>query len=245
MATTTNYSWTTPDDTALVKDGAAAIRTLGSSVDTTVKALNPGTTAGDIDYYTSSTAKSRIGIGSSGQVLAVNGSGVPAWTTVSSGGMTSIAAASFSGVTTVSITSIPTTYKSLRLEISQFAPALTGGTTMNMQFNSDTATRYKRVTGHVAGTNQTFASSSLTIIPNSWNGSSTSWAVVELPNYASTTTWKGMSAWSWGKDNTTQTNITYDVNDGYYNQTTAITSIQLSNSTVENMSGSYILYGVS
>jgi hypothetical protein len=23
MATTTNYSWTTPDDTALVKDGAA------------------------------------------------------------------------------------------------------------------------------------------------------------------------------------------------------------------------------
>jgi hypothetical protein len=41
MATTTNYSWSTPDDTALVKDGAAANRTLGSSADTTVKALNP------------------------------------------------------------------------------------------------------------------------------------------------------------------------------------------------------------
>jgi hypothetical protein len=38
MATTTNYGWTTPDDTALVKDGASAIRTLGSSVDTTLKA---------------------------------------------------------------------------------------------------------------------------------------------------------------------------------------------------------------
>jgi hypothetical protein len=36
MATTTNYSWTTPDDTDLVKDGAAAIRTLGSAIDTTV-----------------------------------------------------------------------------------------------------------------------------------------------------------------------------------------------------------------
>jgi hypothetical protein len=57
MATTTNYSWTTPDDTDLVKDGAAAIRTLGSSADTTVKNLNPGTTAGDIDYYTSSLLK--------------------------------------------------------------------------------------------------------------------------------------------------------------------------------------------
>jgi hypothetical protein len=50
MATTTNYGWTTPDDTALVKDGAAAIRTLGSSVDTTTKALNPSTTLGDIEY---------------------------------------------------------------------------------------------------------------------------------------------------------------------------------------------------
>jgi hypothetical protein len=36
MATTTNYSWTTPDDTALVKDGAAAIRSLGTAIDTTV-----------------------------------------------------------------------------------------------------------------------------------------------------------------------------------------------------------------
>jgi hypothetical protein len=36
MATTTNYNWATPDDTDLVKDGASAIRTLGSSADTTV-----------------------------------------------------------------------------------------------------------------------------------------------------------------------------------------------------------------
>jgi hypothetical protein len=80
MATTTNYSWSTPDDTALVKDGAAAIRTLGSSADTTVKALNPGTTAGDIDYYTTSTAKARVAIGTAGQVLAVNsGATAPAW----------------------------------------------------------------------------------------------------------------------------------------------------------------------
>lgn len=80
MATTTNYSWTTPDDTDLVKDGAAAIRTLGSSADTTVKNLNPGTTAGDIDYYTSSTAKARVAIGTANQVLQVNSGGTaPEW----------------------------------------------------------------------------------------------------------------------------------------------------------------------
>ena len=37
MATTSNYGWPTPDDTDLIKDGAAAIRTLGSSADQTVE----------------------------------------------------------------------------------------------------------------------------------------------------------------------------------------------------------------
>lgn len=43
MATTTNYGWSTPDDTAFVKDGAAAIRTLGSSIDTSLVDLLGGT----------------------------------------------------------------------------------------------------------------------------------------------------------------------------------------------------------
>jgi hypothetical protein len=37
MATTSNYGWPTPDDTDLIKAGAAAIRTLGSSADQTVE----------------------------------------------------------------------------------------------------------------------------------------------------------------------------------------------------------------
>jgi hypothetical protein len=44
MATTTNFSWETPDDTDLVKDGAAAIRTLGNSIDTSFVDLKGGTT---------------------------------------------------------------------------------------------------------------------------------------------------------------------------------------------------------
>jgi hypothetical protein len=86
MATTTNYSWETPDDTDLVKDGAAAIRTLGSSVDTTTKALNPSTTLGDIEYRSSTAnTNTRLGIGSTGQILTVS-DGVPAWTTAGGGG---------------------------------------------------------------------------------------------------------------------------------------------------------------
>jgi hypothetical protein len=85
MATTTNYGWTTPDDTALVKDGAAAIRTLGSSIDTTTKNLNPETTLADLAYRSSTAnVKTRLGIGSTGQVLTVAG-GVPTWATPAAG----------------------------------------------------------------------------------------------------------------------------------------------------------------
>ena len=87
MATTTNYGWTTPDDTALVKDGAAAIRTLGSSVDTTTKNLNPETTLGDISYRSSTAnVNTRLPLGTAGQVLKVNsGATAPEWATDASG----------------------------------------------------------------------------------------------------------------------------------------------------------------
>jgi hypothetical protein len=44
MANTTNFGWETPDDTDLVKDGAAAIRTLGQAIDTSLVDLEGGTT---------------------------------------------------------------------------------------------------------------------------------------------------------------------------------------------------------
>jgi hypothetical protein len=83
MATTTNYGWTTPDDTDLVKDGAAAIRTLGSSVDTTTKNLNPETTLGDLAYRSATAnVKTRLALGTAGQVLRVNsGATAPEWAT--------------------------------------------------------------------------------------------------------------------------------------------------------------------
>jgi hypothetical protein len=87
MATTTNYGWTTPDDTALVKDGASAIRTLGTSVDTTTKNLNPSTTLGDIEYRSSTAnVNTRLPLGTAGQVLKVNsGATAPEWATDNAG----------------------------------------------------------------------------------------------------------------------------------------------------------------
>ena len=43
MPTTSNFGWTTPADTDLVKDGAAAIRTLGNGIDSSLVDLKGGT----------------------------------------------------------------------------------------------------------------------------------------------------------------------------------------------------------
>jgi hypothetical protein len=97
MPTTTNYGWTTPADTDLVKDGAAAIRTLGSSIDTTLKtqidAQIPDsllTTKGDIIAASGASTPARLAVGSDGQVLtadAASASGVK-WATPTSGAIT-------------------------------------------------------------------------------------------------------------------------------------------------------------
>jgi hypothetical protein len=79
---TTPFGWQMPTATDLVTDLPADFEVFGQAVDTRLKALQPGTTLGDL-AYSSATANTntRLPIGTSGQVLAVSGGGVPAWTT--------------------------------------------------------------------------------------------------------------------------------------------------------------------
>jgi hypothetical protein len=144
MATTTNYGWATPDDTSLVKDGAAAMRTLGSSIDTTTKALNPETTLGDI-VYRSSTAnvKTRLGIGSTGQVLTV-ASGVPSWATPAGGsGLTLVKTQTIgSAVSSVVVTdAFSATYDNYLILLSGGAHS-TDNPNIRMQMGSTTTGYY-------------------------------------------------------------------------------------------------------
>ena len=80
---TSNYGFVLLTSTDLVTDLPADFEVALQGVDTRLKALQPGTTLGDI-AYSSATANTntRLPIGTSGQVLAVSG-GVPAWTTTS------------------------------------------------------------------------------------------------------------------------------------------------------------------
>ena len=83
---TTNYGFVLPTATDLVTDLPADFDVALQGVDTRLKALQPGTTLGDL-AYSSATANTntRLAIGSTGNVLTVAG-GVPTWAAPAGGG---------------------------------------------------------------------------------------------------------------------------------------------------------------
>jgi hypothetical protein len=136
---TTNYSFAMPTNTDLVKDLPADFDIFGQAVDDRIKALNPETTLGDIAYRSSTAnTNTRLGIGTTGQVLAVSG-GVPAWTTVSSGGMTLLSTTTLSSTTTT-ISGIAGGYKDLVITVIGATTSTADG--LFMRLNGQTGSIY-------------------------------------------------------------------------------------------------------
>ena len=252
MATTTNYSWTTPDDTDLVKDGASAIRTLGTAIDSTVftnagAAINKSIVdaAGDLIYGTADNTVARLAIGTADQVLKVNsGATAPEWGTAPSGGMTLISTTTLSG-SSVSLTSIPQTYNNLQLVIKNFKPA-TDTTGLNIRYNEDSASNRHAVLRTYGQTvAQSFNSTSLTVLfVNNDNVVDSGFGVIDFFDYKNTTSWKISRILTIGVDSTTTTQFTSETAVGLYNQTAAITSFSIFPSSGNFTSGTALLYGV-
>jgi len=143
MPTTTNYGWTTPADTDLVKDGASAIRTLGTSIDTTTKNLNPSTTLGDIEYRSSTAnTNTRLAIGTTGQVLTVSG-GVPAWANAAGGANWSLlnsGGTALTGAATITVSGISSVDKIMVLVDG--ASSANTEAIIKVRLNTDTGSNY-------------------------------------------------------------------------------------------------------
>jgi hypothetical protein len=234
MATTTNYGWDTPDDTDLVKDGAAAIRTLGSSVDTTTKALNPSTTLGDIEYRSATAnTNTRLGIGTSGQVLTVS-SGVPAWVTASSGGMTLLSTTTLSGASTT-ISSIDQTYTNLLIIMR----GAFFNTTENMQLRPNSVAASGFYTGILNSSGDTTDTIRVGSMPTSLNAGNS--LAISINQYASTTNGKPLTY----HGTINQSNGTTYNFAGLLNTTSAITSLVFFAQGSSTFSGgSVLIYGV-
>jgi hypothetical protein len=236
MATTTNYSWTTPDDTDLVKDGASAIRTLGTAIDTTTKALNPSTTLGDIEYRSSTAnTNTRLALGTAGQVLTVNsGATAPEWAALpSSASITLLSTTSLTGATTT-ISGISGSYTNLVGIVygitgtgnakNRIAP--NGTTTISNQKSID-GTTVEQFNGDYM-----FLGGSTTISSNANNTFK-----FQIDNYASTTTYKPIFVNGGTDDYGT-------ISSGVIETTSAITSLVFSRSSGNLSSGTVLLYGV-
>jgi hypothetical protein len=92
--TTSEKTFTLPNATAtiLTTNAAVTIAQGGTGATTSTAAfdaLSPTTTVGDIIYEATGPTATRLGIGTTGQVLTVSG-GIPSWQTPSSGGVTTI-----------------------------------------------------------------------------------------------------------------------------------------------------------
>lgn len=173
MPSTTNFGWTTPADTDLVKDGASAIRTLGNGIDTSLVDLKGGTTGqvlakasntdldftwsaadplsildakGDLISATAADTPARLASsGVNGEVLTVDTSTSTGlkWAAVATGSMTSIASGSLSS-STVTISSIVSTYRDLKLVLED-VDASTSGNDLRIRINGDSTSNYRTV----------------------------------------------------------------------------------------------------
>jgi hypothetical protein len=241
MATTTIYGWDTPDDTDLVKDGAAAIRTLGSSVDTTTKALNPSTTLGDIEYRSSTAnTNTRLGIGSTSQILTVAG-GVPVWATPASGSLTQLATGTLSGATT-NVSGLSGSYKGLKAIVTSVTFA-NNGFNLELRFNNDSSALYRGATAFATQSDQVVSGTEISALFLGGTSSDKNVSVLDVWDYANTTTWKFCQTYGLSEGSTAG-NINCRAGQGIYKSTSAISAITFTADGDTFTGGTYTIYGV-
>jgi len=241
-----------PTNTDLVKDLPADFEIFGQAVDTQIKtnadaAINKTIidAAGDLIYGTAADTAARLALGTAGQVLTVNsGATAPEWQTSNTGGMTLISTTTLSG-SSVLLSSIPATYQDLKIVIRNFLPA-TDNVTMSMRFNDDAnASRHQTWSDYVTNSNLSFSNTSVAVVSSQDNGVSQAITVIDLFDYANTTTWKMGTRKSMSNNATTTTNFNSNASNFGYNQTGAVSSLRFRiDGTIVFTSGELLLYGV-
>lgn len=255
MPTTTNYGWTTPADTDLVKDGASAIRTLGNSIDTTTKALNPSTTLGDIEYRSSTAnTNTRLAIGTTGQILTVSG-GVPVWATPTAAGanftLLNAGGTNLTGAGTITVSGISNANKIMILV--ERAGSASASIEMLVRFNSDTAANYYFL-GAMLNPSSTYSANAFEEMYSGGPGFSTSIKLGQMSNNNSSRvsgyllldgcnstgvkTFNSIGAGGAGGGSSQ----THYYLGGYYNSSSTISSISILTSSTNFTAGKVFVY---
>jgi hypothetical protein len=259
VASVTSITDSTSTTSSTVAASATAVKSAYDLADGAIpKTLT--TTTGDIIYASSANTPARLGIGTADQVLSV-AAGVPAWTTpAGGGGMTLIATATPSAATSLEFTSIPTTYKHLKIVYRNVAQSA-NNVYWGMRFNSNTSTNYPHRAGHTLA-NGTFTvgayeagnyfggeiSASTGAIPPSTNtaGVARQLASGQIDIYRYAELEQRAVIWTSAGYIDTNQNPSWSMCHGVYSESsTAITSIQFIRSSTQTITGTFYLYGVS
>jgi len=201
---------------------------------------------GDLVAGSATNDAAVLGVGANGTVLtAASGQATGLeWATPSSGGMTLISTTSLTGAS-VTLSSIPQTYIDLRLVVLNYKPA-TDASQLCYRFNADaTANRHKRLSAAASqNTDITYDETSINTNVGQDNTVATGITIIDFYNYASTTINKRSDYMALGDSFLTPTDFRRNESAGFYNQTTAISSLSLFPSSGNFTSGTAYLYGV-
>lgn len=217
---------------------------------------------GDLIVASAADTVGRVAVGTNGYVLTADSAetaGVK-WAAASSGGgLTLIATATPSAATTVSFTSIPTTYKYLLLRWTRVFMSVANGY-LNIRVNSDTGSNYAWNYFSAYGTPPNFNSDSGTstifgtasVIRSILPSTGTTGTQYDqlgsgeliIYDYANTSAVRNIKSKSFHNNQYGPTLIEFS---GYYTSTgTAITSIEFVRGLgTETITGTFFLYGVS
>lgn len=203
---------------------------------------------GDLLVGTAADTLQALSVGTNGHTLVADSSTSTGlkWEAASSGGMTQLATGTLSG-SSVAITSISGSYKDLQLVIRNYKPST--DIDMSMRFNNDsTSNRHRRILIVGDGTggiyNAQFNTTSVVITAYNDDTVANGLIIIDVFDYANTSTWKMFGVESMETNGSTTTNFNFECVRGFYNQTGAITEINLFPNSGTFTSGDYILYGV-
>jgi len=201
---------------------------------------------GDLVVGSATNDAAVLGVGTNDQVLTADSSTATGlkWATASSGGMTLInsGGTSLTGAS-VTISSIPSTYKSLMLQVVNFKPA--SDTHLACRFNSDTGTNYNQREASATNVNINDDRLLLSYVQDSVTANGfINWTFYD---YTNTSSWRIGTGHCVVNNGTTATNGDFAFFLGVYKNTgTAINSITLLTYGGANFtSGTAYLYGVS
>lgn len=241
-------AWISVGSTGDITGVTAGTGISGGGTSGTVTVTNSMATAidakGDLIAGTGADAFSRLAVGANGTILTADSAeatGIKWAAAASGGGMTSLASGSFSGAT-VSLTSISGSYNSLRLVAYNWAPA-SANNNLLMRFNSDTGTSYVSEVAYTLAADSNANATSIRLTGGTAT-SSNGLFVVEIPFYASTAAYKYASVGGLTTPGSGGTATRSAFINGFWNSTSAITSIQLIASSGNHGAGTYVLYGV-